>query len=94
MSKISICCKVHGDQEMRWYCNTCHLCICEYCFDRNGAHWKHDKSEVKAKYLKVAALLDELEAHMQTQLGYTGQDNDISDKSTVSKHSEHIAYEK
>jgi hypothetical protein len=79
---------------MRWYCNICHLCICEHCFDRNGAHWKHDKSEVKAKYLKVAALLDELEAHMQTQLGYTGQDNDISDKSTVSKHSEHIAYEK
>ncbi len=52
------------------------------------------RAKSRQKYLKVAALLDELEAHMQTQLGYTGQDNDISDKSTVSKHSEHIAYEK
>jgi len=64
-SKISICCKVHGDHEVRWYCSTCHHCICEHCFDRNGAHRKHDlvlchtianelKSKVSAKYLEVA----------------------------------------
>ena len=67
-SKKSICCKVHGDQEVRWYCNTCHHCICEECFDRNGDHWKHDfvlcrtiandlKSEVNAKYLQVVEVM-------------------------------------
>ncbi len=62
---ISLSCKVHHGQEMRWFCKSCNHSICEQCCDKNGAHDQHDvilyitmandlKSEVSKRYNEVA----------------------------------------
>lgn len=42
-AKLKLC-KVHQNEETRWYCNTCNTAICELCYDVNGAHRSHNYS--------------------------------------------------
>jgi hypothetical protein len=62
---ISLCCYIHSDQELRWFCKSCSYSICDKCLDQNDAHKHHDfvlcstivndlKSEVNARYIEFA----------------------------------------